>query len=147
LGPVLDRAPIPQRLMRAFVVVPLDPLSNDSLRLLKRLKGLLPDTLFFETPKEPFNDPVLLWGAGCNESLLQPIVATGLPKPPALANEPVVATENRCSRWSECPVADDAGRFDRSLRLFGPTAQREFVADHLPIMTVDHRREMRAQPS
>lgn len=47
--------------MRAIVVVPLHPVSDDSPRLLKRLKRVLPDALFCETAKEPFNTPVRLW--------------------------------------------------------------------------------------
>ena len=70
--------------MRAFVVVPLDPVPNDPPRLLKRLERLLPDTLFFETTKEPLNDPVLLRRVGRDELLLQSIVVAGLPEPPTL---------------------------------------------------------------
>jgi len=55
LGAVLDWTPIPKRLMRAFVVGPLDPVSNLPPRLFKRLEHVLTDTFFFETPKEPLN--------------------------------------------------------------------------------------------
>lgn len=41
--------------MRALVVVPLDPVSNDPPGLIKRLERVLPDTLLFRTPKKPFD--------------------------------------------------------------------------------------------
>ncbi len=77
--------------MRALVVVPLHPVSNDLPRLLKRLERLLPDTLFFETAKEPLNQPILLGRIRRDELLLQPIVSTGLAKPATLENQPVIA--------------------------------------------------------
>ena len=45
--------------MWALLVVPPHPVPNDPARLLKRLKGVWPDALLLEAPKEPFNDPVL----------------------------------------------------------------------------------------
>ena len=59
MGRVLERAAVPERLMRLLVVVPLHPVPDDPSRFVERLKDVLPDTLFFETAKEPFNDPVL----------------------------------------------------------------------------------------
>jgi hypothetical protein len=66
--------------MWTLVVAPLNLVTNDQLRLIKCLERVLPDTLFLEISKEPFNDPILLRCVGCNELLLQPIVTTGLPK-------------------------------------------------------------------
>jgi hypothetical protein len=45
--------------MRPPVVIPLDPVANGTPRLLKRLERVLPDTLFFETAKETFDDAIL----------------------------------------------------------------------------------------
>ncbi len=59
LCPVLGCASIAQCLMRALLVVPLHPVPDDSPGLLKRLERMRPDTLFFETAKERFDDPVL----------------------------------------------------------------------------------------
>ncbi len=56
--------------MGSSFVVPVDLVSNDPPRLVKRLERMLPDTLFFETSKEPFDDPVLFRRIGCNELLL-----------------------------------------------------------------------------
>ena len=78
--------------MRAFLLVPLDPAPNDPPRLLKCLEHVLPDTLLFQAPKEPFEHPVLLWRIGRDELLLQAIVATGLPKPPTLEDPTIVAS-------------------------------------------------------
>jgi hypothetical protein len=66
--------------MWTLVVAPLNLVTNDQLRLIKCLERVLPDTLFLEISKEPFNDPVLMRCVGCNELLLQPIVTTGLPE-------------------------------------------------------------------
>jgi hypothetical protein len=77
--------------MRPLVVIPLHPVANDPPRLLERLKDMLPDTLFFETPKEPLNDPVLLWRVGRDEFLLEPIVSARLAEPPTLEDQPIVA--------------------------------------------------------
>ena len=91
LGAVLDRALIPQRLMRSFLVVPRDPVPNDPTRLLKGLECVLPDALFFQAPKESFDHPVLLRRVGRDELLLQAIVATGLSKPPTLEDQAIIA--------------------------------------------------------
>lgn len=40
--------------MWTLLVAPLHPIQSDLARLLKRLECVLPDTLFFETAKEPF---------------------------------------------------------------------------------------------
>jgi len=76
LSPILDRAPIPQRLMRPLVVVPLDPVPNDSPRLHTRLERVWLDTLLFQAPKKPFDHSILLRRIGRDELLLQAIVAT-----------------------------------------------------------------------
>lgn len=67
---ILDWAPISEGTMGSSFVVPVDPVSNGPPRLVKRLERMLPDTLFFETSKEPFDDPVLFRRIGCNELLL-----------------------------------------------------------------------------
>ena len=72
-------------------VVPVHPVPNDPPRLLKRLERVLPDALFFQTPKEPLNQPILFRRIGRNELLLQPIVSTSLAKPMTLENQPVIA--------------------------------------------------------
>ncbi len=92
LGAVLDRAPIPEGAMGPFLVVPVDPVSNDPPRLLKRLERVLPDALVFQTPKESLNHPILRGRIRRDELLLQPIVSTGLAKPATLENQPVIAT-------------------------------------------------------
>lgn len=74
MGPVLDRTPIPERLMRPPVVLPLDPVANRPSRLIKRLEGVLPGTLFFQAPKAPFDQPILLRRVRRDELLRQTIV-------------------------------------------------------------------------
>ena len=91
LRAVLDRAPVPEGAMGPFLVIPVDPVPNDPPRLLKRLERVLPDTLVFQTPKEPLNHPILLGRIRRDELLLQPIVSTGLAKPATLENQPVIA--------------------------------------------------------
>ncbi len=81
--------------MRPSVVVPLQPVPDDPTRLLKCLERMLPDTLFFQPPKEPFDHPVLLQCIRRNELLLQTVVPTGLPKPATLENQPIVTAEDR----------------------------------------------------
>lgn len=56
--------------MRAIVGVPLHPVPDDSPRLLRRLERVLPDALFFETGKGPFDDPVLIRRVRRDELLL-----------------------------------------------------------------------------
>jgi len=77
--------------MGSFLVIPVDPVPNDPPRLLKRLERVLPDTLVFQTPKEPLNHPILFGRIRRDELLLQPIVSTGLAKPATLENQPVIA--------------------------------------------------------
>ena len=57
------------------MVAPVHPVPNDPLRLFKRLERMLSDTLFFETPKEPFNDPVLLRRLERDIFLLEAVIA------------------------------------------------------------------------
>ena len=73
---VLGRAPIPEGAMGPFLVIPVDPVPNDPPRLLKGLERVLPDALLFQTPKKPFDHPVLLRRVRRDELLLQAIVAT-----------------------------------------------------------------------
>ena len=129
--------------MRALFVVPVHPVPNDPPRLLKRLERVLPDTFFFETPKEPFDDPVLFRRVRCDELLLQPIVPTGLPEPATLEDQAIVAAENRRPDGTERPEPREAGCFDRPLSLLCSTAERKLIADDFAIMAVDHRRKMR----
>lgn len=66
-----------QGLMRALLVRPLQPPINDLPCLLKTLKAVLPDPFFFHTPKEPFNESILLRCIGGDKLLGQGIVSTG----------------------------------------------------------------------
>lgn len=54
---------------------------------------MLPDTLFFEASKEPFDHPILLRRIRRDEFLLELVVATGLPKQPTLEDQPIVTAE------------------------------------------------------
>jgi hypothetical protein len=128
--------------MRALVVVPLDPVPNDLPRLLKRLERVLPDTLLFQTPKEPFDQPILLRRIGRNELLLQPIVSTGLPKLTTLEDQPIVAAENRRSNRAQRPEPLETGRFDSAFRLLRPASQRQLIANQFPVMAINDGREM-----
>jgi hypothetical protein len=51
LRAILGLAPKPQGAMGPFLVVPVDPVPNDLLCLLKRLERVLPDTLVFQARK------------------------------------------------------------------------------------------------
>jgi len=78
--------------MGPSLVVPVNPVPNDPLRLLKGLERVLPDILVFQAPKEPRNHPILLGRIRHDEPLLQPIVLTGLARSATLENQPVIAT-------------------------------------------------------
>ncbi len=112
------------------MVVPLHPVPDDSPGLLKRLERMLPDTLFFETAKDPFDDPVLFRCVRRDELLRQPIVSTRLPKLPALEDQAMVATEDRCAHRTQRSESLRTGRFDGPLRLLGSTPEGELVPDH-----------------
>jgi hypothetical protein len=56
--------------MWPLFVVPSQPIPNDPPCLLERLKHVVPETLFFETAKEPLDNPVFLRGIGRDEFLL-----------------------------------------------------------------------------
>ena len=77
------------------VIVLVDSVPDDAPRGLEGLKCMLPDTLFFERSKEPFNDAVLLRCIGRNENLLQTVVSTRLAKPTTLENQSIVAAQDR----------------------------------------------------
>src|SRR5512146_1145225 len=129
--------------MRPLLVVPLEPVANDPPRLLKCLERVLPDTLFFQTPKEPLDDPILLRRVRCNELLLQPIIPARLPKASTLEDQAVVAAEDRSPHGAQRAKPRETRRFHRPFGLLRPAAQRQLIADDLPNMTIDHGREMR----
>src|SRR5688500_5232419 len=81
--------------MRSAFVVPSQPGSDPLPRFLKRLELMLPDALFFETPKESFDDAILLRRVRRDELLLQPIVPIGLPEPTTLKDQAVVTAQDR----------------------------------------------------
>jgi len=108
--------------MGPVLVVPVDPVPNDPPCLLKRLERVLPDTLVFQASKEPLNQPIPLGRIGCTELLLQPIVSTGLAKPAALENQPVIAAEHRRVRRPERAEALETGGFDGALGFLRPTS-------------------------
>jgi hypothetical protein len=60
---------------------------------------MLPHTLFFEASKEAFDNPILFRRVRRDEFLLQPIIPTGLPKPTALKDQPIIAAQYRRSHW------------------------------------------------
>lgn len=122
--------------MRPPMVVPVNPVPNDPPRLLERLELMLPHALLFETAKEPFDDAVLLRGIRRDELLLQAIIPTGLPKPPALEDQAVVAPHGR--RQAHGPQGSKARQargFHGAFGLLRPPAPGELVANQFAIMT------------
>lgn len=107
--------------MGPFLVVPVQPVPNDSSRLLERLERVLPDTLLLQASKEPLNDPILFRRIGRDELLLQPIVSTGLAKSATLENQPVIAAEDRRPSWPERAEALETGGFDGAFGFLRPT--------------------------
>jgi hypothetical protein len=130
--------------MRPTNVIPIDPLSDRSLRLSEVVKAMLPDTLLLQTAEESLDDPVLLRRIGRDELLRQPIVPTSSPESPALEDQPVVAShDRRAARRSERAEASDTRLLDRSFGLLRSTTQGELPAQQLPIMAVDDADQVR----
>src|SRR5438105_12295680 len=130
--------------MRPAVIVPVDPVPNDPPRLLERLKLVLPDTLFFETPKEPFDDPVLLRRVRGDELLRQPIVSAGLAESPTLKDQPIVAAHGRRQAYRpQRPKACQARGFDGALSFLRPSAPCNLIANQFTIVAINHRGQMR----
>src|SRR5689334_16930103 len=116
--------------MRTPLVVPSDPSSHGAPRLDEAREAVLPDALFLQAPEEALDHPVLLWRVGRDKLLAQAIVLARGAKAPTLEDEPVVAAEHRrLAVRSQRPEAIDARGLERPLRLLGPAAAREFVAD------------------
>ncbi len=63
----------------------------------ERWEGVLPDTLFFETSKKPFDHPILLRRVGRDEFLASLILAHRLAVAPS--------TDNHCSS-KESPLGE-----------------------------------------
>ena len=99
--PELVRAAIPQRLMGTALVVPVHPVLDGASCVLERVKLMLPRTFLFEAPKEPVDEAVLLGRVGRDELLVQPIVPTGSPEPPALKDQAIVAAQDRRRGWPQ----------------------------------------------
>lgn len=125
------------------MVVPLDLVPDDAPRVLECLEGVLPDTLFFETPKESLDHAILLGCLGRDEFLLQPVVSTGLAKPPTLKSQAVVATQDWGAHGSERAEPRETGRLNGSFSLLSSAASRELVAHDFPIVTINDGGEMR----
>jgi hypothetical protein len=83
---------------------------------------MLPDTLFFETPKKPLNDPVLFRRIGRNELLLQTVVSTRLAKSATLKDQAIVATQHRGACGSERAKPRETRGFDGPLRFLRSAA-------------------------
>ena len=79
---------------------------------------------------------------GRDELLLQARVPTGLPKAPALEDQPIVTAEDRGTDGPECPEALETGRFDRSLRLLRSTPEGKLVADEFHVRGWHARRRL-----
>lgn len=125
------------------MVVPVDPVADNAPCVLEGLKRMLPDALFFETPKKPLDDAVLFRGIGCNEFLLQSIIAAGLSKPPTLKDQAIVAPQPWGTGGAERAEPRETGRLDGPLCLLGPIPACELVAHDFPIVTINDRGEMR----
>lgn len=133
--------------MRALLVVPLHPRPNDAPRLLECPKYVLLDALLLQTAEEPLDDPILFRCIRRDELLLQPIVPTGVPKPPTLKDQAVIAAQYPRPHGSQRPEPGQASGFHRALGLLRATPERELVPNDFPIMTVDHRAARCAQLS
>src|SRR5215472_3261087 len=141
--PEFPRAPIAQRLVRARLVVPVDPRPQLPPGLLVTDEVVLPDALFLETAEEALDDPVLLRCVGGDEFLGQSVVATGRPEPPTLIDESVVGADHRRGpRRAQRAEPFQARFLERPLGLFGPPPQGKLVTDELAVVTIDHRGEV-----
>src|SRR5215831_5545201 len=141
--PEVPRAPIAQRLVRARVVVPVDPRPQLPPGVLVADEVVLPDALFLEAAEEALDDPVLLRRVGGDELLGQSVVATGRPEPPTLIDESVVGAEHWCRpRRAQRAEPFEARFLERPLGLLGPPPQGKLVTDELAVVTIDHRGEV-----
>src|SRR5271167_2367208 len=129
--------------MRTPGVIPFDPLSNGGTSFGEAAEVVQPDTLLLETAKEALDEAILLGRIGRNELLAQPVIATGGAKAPALEDKSIVTAYYRCRTFrAHSAEARQASLLERPLGFLGTTAQREFIAGHLPIVTVDNRSKM-----
>lgn len=74
VGAIWDRGSISQRLMRAVLVVPLQPRWKDASCVFERPTHALRDTRFFEAEEEPFVDPMLFLRIRRDKLLGQPMI-------------------------------------------------------------------------
>lgn len=59
--------------MWALLVVEIDPVTNDSIRMRQSLETMTMGALFLQRPDQSFNEPILLRRVGRDERLLQAI--------------------------------------------------------------------------
>ncbi len=76
---------------------------------------MLPDTFFFEAPKEAFDEPVLFRRVRGDEFLPQPIVPTRRPKAATLKDQAVVTTQGRRGGRAQRAEPRQARRFYRRM--------------------------------
>src|ERR1700728_3499982 len=129
--------------MRTPGVVPFDPFSNGAASFGEAAEVVQPNALLFETSKEALDETILLGRIGRNELLAQPVIATGGAKAPALEDKSIVTAYYRCRTFrAHSAEARQASLLERPLGFPGTTAQREFIAGHFPVVTINNRREM-----
>ena len=107
------------------------------------LKLVLPDAFFLQAREEALDEAVLLRSVRGNALLAEPLVSARCSVDSALKHEAGVAPDDRLGPlWADCPETLDAGRLQGSLGLLRSGSQGEFVADNLPLVTIDDSRKL-----
>ena len=98
--------------------------------------------------KNRFDDPILFRRIRCDELLRQPIVPTGLPEPPTLEDQAVIAPARPAPPQAGASQTGPGRRLPpRAPPPLARLRQRELVADHFPIMRQSITAARCAQPS
>ena len=104
---------------------------------------MLPDTVVFQTPKEPFDQPILFRSLRHHKFLLQPIIATGLSEASILKDQVVIiAKHRRAPNRAEPPKPCQPDGLYGSFEFHRPSSQGKLRPNNVPVMTIDARGEM-----
>ena len=102
LDPVLGRTQVAEALIRAFLVVPADPVADRSPGLREILKQMLPYALLLQAAEEALDHAIQLRGVGGDELPAETVAPEVRSEPATLEYQSFVAPENGSVSLSGC---------------------------------------------
>jgi len=130
--------------MRATGVIKLDPVSEDTARMLEGFKAMPMHALLFDRANDALDQAVLFWCIRLDKLLLQAVATHERGVVPAAEDEAIVRPEQkRRGDTPERAESGDEGLFQRIPCGGRFPASREMPAQQFARVAIDHQRERR----